>query len=391
MIKQDCYYLQAKKLYTQDGVLEHGAMIVEDGLIQALGTNIKPPAACRQFVFPDSSIIPGLIDVHIHGAGGFDTMDATPAAMEGIAQYLAQNGVTSFVAATMTAPLDDITAALHNVKQCMDHPSAGAKLLGAYVEGPYFTESYRGAHPAEQLRAIDLDEIKTLVRENEGAVKILAMAPEKEHGPELIRYLRQKGIFVTIGHSDASYEQMIQAADEGASLVTHLYNGMRPLHHRESGVIGAALCDDRLYTELIFDGIHISNAAMQIALRCKGPERAVLISDCMRAGGMPDGKYRLGTEEVVVKDQIARTANGSLAGSTLRLLNAVIRVRDTFGIPFETALESASLTPARLLGIDHITGSIAPGKTADIAVMDEDGTVSFTMADGRIVHNTRPI
>ena len=382
------YYIEGKSLYTPKGILKNCGVLVKDGVIQATGIEkIGLIEDCRYINLPDCRILPGLIDIHIHGANGFDTMDATPQALEKISCYLARNGVTSFLAATVTAPLDRIMAAVDNAAHCLDGILSGARFLGVYLEGPYISRKYRGAHAESSIREINMDEIRSLVQLGRNSIKVAAIAPEKENACEAIRYFRGCGIRAALCHSDAAYAQAGRAVDCGASLVTHLFNAMRPLHHREPGFMDLALNDNRLYAELICDGVHVSAPAMQIALRCKGINKLILITDCISAGGLADGRYKLGAVDVVVKNGVVRTEEGSLAGSTLRLLDAVNRMHNELGASFENAVKMASLNPARLLGIDRFTGSLRTGKTADIIAVDSNDNVVLTMVGGKIVYH----
>ena len=329
-------------------------------------------------------VIPGLIDTHIHGSADADTMDATYDALNTMSTYLASHGVTSFVPTTVTASEDNIKAALANVARTMEKGCDGARILGSYVEGPFLDAEHKGAHPEEFLQDISIEAIERVLDGSGGTVLIVAVAPEQPKALEVIEFLLSKGICVSLGHSSAGYEQAMLAVNAGANRFVHIYNGMAQLHHRKPGLLGAGLLSDA-YAELICDGHHVAPPAVQIALRCKGPDKIILVSDCMRAGGVPDGDYMLGYLSVVVKDGIARLANGgALAGSTLSLDRALANYIEMTGEPFERAVLAVTENPARSLGLYHKLGSIEPGKLADITALDDNYKPVFVMVDGDI-------
>jgi N-acetylglucosamine-6-phosphate deacetylase len=262
----------------------------------------------------------------------------------------------------------------------------GAQILGSYIEGPYIGTEHRGAHPEKLIRNIELTEIQELIFAAGGTVKTVALAPEKENCLALIQYLRQQGIYVAMGHTNATYEQVQQAVVAGANITVHIYNGMRGLHHREPGIVGAALVNDKIYTELIADFIHVHSGAMEIVLRCKPKDKVVLISDAMQATGLPDGQYKLGTLEVTVQDGVVRTADGSLAGSTTTILQSVRGLIQRMGVDPLVAVHMASLNPSRLLGLENNIGSIKIGKQADLVVVDQNFKVAMTVIQGKVIY-----
>lgn len=378
------YLIKGKEIYTSEGVLKKTGILIENDSIEALGIDEKE--GYTEISLEGCRILPGLIDMHIHGANGFDTMDASYASLNGISKYLARNGVTSFLATTVTTDMEKIEKAVVNTAECIAKGTEGARILGSYVEGPYITSEHKGAHPENMIRSLDKREIDALIEKSNNTVKVITIAPEKPGSSEIIRYLAEKGIRVSMGHTNATYDEAIKAVDSGARIAVHIFNGMRGLHHREAGLVGAALNDDRINAELICDGVHVSVPAMQIITRCKKKENIILITDCMMAGGLPDGEYKLGELKVMVKDCVARVESGSLAGSTLRLIEAVRNMTEKVGVPFEDALKMATVNPAGVLGIEQKTGSIEQGKAADIIAVDENYEVVFTMVGGRIVY-----
>ncbi|WP_312640801.1 N-acetylglucosamine-6-phosphate deacetylase [Hydrogenoanaerobacterium sp.] len=334
-------------------------------------------------------VLPGLIDTHMHGGNGFDTMDCKEESIEGMSDYLATVGVTTFFPTTVTSSLERTKKAVETVANCKDRGVGGAKIAGIFLEGPYINKQMKGAHPEEFIVDISLEHIKEVMEAARGNVRTVAIAPEKPGAVETIEYLKEHGVTVAIGHSNATYDETQAAIKAGARACIHIYNAMRPLHHREPGILGASLTTDGFATELICDGIHVHPRSMEIVTRCKHPEDVILITDCMCAGGMPDGKYYLGELPTVVENGVARTEEGALAGSTLKLIQGVKNTVDLIGVPFETAIRYATENPARQLDVFEKTGSLDTGKAADIIAIDDDYHVVFTMIDGKIVMDKR--
>lgn len=379
------YIVRGKEIYAAGGLLKDSSILVNGNTIEEVGAGEKE--GYEKIDLRRYRILPGLIDMHIHGANGFDTMDANYRSLNEISKYLARTGVTSFLATTVTDRLDNIENAAANVADSMEKGLSGARLLGLYIEGPYIAGEYKGAHPEEYIRPINLDEIKNIVEKSRNTVKVVAIAPEKEGSAEAIKYLVSKGIKVSLGHTNATYAEAVEAIEKGATIAVHIYNGMRGLHHREPGMLGAALNNDNIKVELICDGVHVAVPAVEIVLRCKDREDIILITDCIRAGGLEDGEYILGKLKVNVRGGIARIDNGSLAGSTLKLIKAIENIVEMAGVTFEDALKMATINPAMALGLDKEIGSIQEGKRADIVAINDDYDVVFTMVDGKVVYS----
>ncbi|MTI49398.1 MAG: N-acetylglucosamine-6-phosphate deacetylase [Firmicutes bacterium] len=379
------YYLKCNEIFHETGIVNNQYLLIENEYIKAIHN--KPKENIKVIDLGLYKAIPGLIDLHIHGANGFDVMDCSYEALNEISKYLARYGVTSFLATTLTAPLRKIKDALINVKESLDKELDGAVLLGTYLEGPYLTEKHKGAHPAEYMRSLNQEEIANLINLSNNTIKIMTVAPDKENSNQVIKYLRENNINVSIGHTNATYDETMEAFDSGANIGVHTFNGMRGLHHREPGVVGAIMNHEKAYAELIADNIHVHPSVMNILYKIKGTERICLISDCMRAGGLPDGEYMLGELEVIVKDSIAKIETGSLAGSTLKLIDSIRNIVNATGIDIFEGIKMATLTPASVINFNHEIGSIKENKKADIAIVDNDLNVVMTIVGGKIVYS----
>ncbi|WP_066497159.1 N-acetylglucosamine-6-phosphate deacetylase [Abyssisolibacter fermentans] len=379
------YYIKATEIYSEDGVLNNGGLIIKDGIIEQICQEDKEKQEILDLT--GYKVLPGLIDMHIHGANSYDTMDASYEALNEISKYLAQNGITAFLPTTMTVKWESSLKAVENIDKAMKKGVDGAEIIGAYVEGPYITKEHKGAQPEAFIRDLDINDLEELISASNNSIKILTIAPEKEKTIEAIKFLTARGIEVSLGHTNATFEQTKKAIENGARIGVHTFNGMRGLHHREPGVVGALLAIDDVYTELIADTIHVNPAVMKILAKCKGVDKVCLISDCMRAGGLDDGEYILGELEVVVKDSIPRLKTGSLAGSTLKLINAVKNMIQKVNIDPIDAVHMASLVPAKILKMDDMIGSIKQNKKANLTVIDDNYNVVMTIIEGKIVYN----
>lgn len=374
------YTLTSATIVGEDRDLLGTGVTVKDGRIEALGTiNATPPT----LDLGDAIIVPGMIDIHIHGRESRDVMDANPESLHIISASLARHGVTGFLATTATASWERTLKALDTVGQVADAALPGARLLGAYSEGIFFSERHKGAHNEAFFLDPSIERITALQQAARGNLKVVALAPEREGALEAIRFAVANGIRIVLGHTDATYDQALAALDAGASGGVHVFNGMRGIHHRDPGCAGAVLLQPAT-VEVIADGVHLHPAILSMIVRLKAPGDIILISDCMCAGGLGDGCYRLGEMDVRVADGVARTNSGSLAGSTLTLESAVGRMARDSGLGFRDAIHLASLSPARFLGLDREAGSIADGKRADLAIMDTAHHVRATIVGGRL-------
>lgn len=382
------YLIRASEIYCEDKVLKNSSLIINDDLIENIDRQ-KNEENLDAIDLTGYKIIPGLIDLHIHGANGYDTMDSNYEALNEISKYLAENGVTAFLATTVTADWKKLKDAAINIDKTMNKGVEGAVIIGSYIEGPFITEKNRGAHPAKFIRRLDYKEINGMIKDSNESIKVITIAPEKEGALDLIKSLTTKGLKVSIGHTNATFDQTKKAIQNGANIGVHVFNGMRGFHHREPGVVGAVLAIDEIYAELIADMIHVHPEAIKILVKCKGANKVCLISDCMRAGGLADGEYKLGELEVIVKDSIPRLNSGSLAGSTLKLIDGVKNMIEKVGVSPLEAVHMASLIPAKILEIDDELGSIRKNKRANLTVIDDYYNVIMTIIAGNIVYKNK--
>ncbi|CAM3922244.1 N-acetylglucosamine-6-phosphate deacetylase [Mesobacillus thioparans] len=384
---KDLLLLNARVL-TKEGLIDKGFIYSKNGKITETGQASALPAEYRHaevIELPENStIVPGFIDVHIHGAGGADTMDATTEALNTMASILPQEGTTSFLATTITQDQDEILEALRNAADYIsNHNHSGkAEVIGVHLEGPFINEARKGAQPADHI--IDPDvELFAKMQEAAGShIRLVTLAPEKENGYEFIAYLSKNSVIASIGHSDATYDQMAKAVKAGATHVTHLYNGMRGMHHRDPGVAGAALLFDELKIEIIADGIHVVPEMIDLSLRAKGTDGVILITDSMRAKCLKNGTYDLGGQEVSVADGKALLADGTLAGSILKMKDSLKNMMEFSHISLEEVVKLASENPAKQLKIFDRKGSITAGKDADLVVLDDNFDVSMAFCRG---------
>ncbi|MBO5027530.1 MAG: N-acetylglucosamine-6-phosphate deacetylase [Clostridia bacterium] len=337
---------------------------------------------------PDGAIVlPGFIDQHIHGAGGSDGMDGTVEDIAIIAKTIASEGTTSFLVTTMTQSPENITKALSAVKEYRAANSdEGARVVGVHLEGPFIAAAHKGAQPLEYVKAPDVETFDKYNTASGNSIRIVTLAPEVDGAAEFIQHLTAQGIVSSIGHTGAKYPDIEKAVELGASNVTHTYNAQTALHHREIGTVGSAMLIDALNCEMIADTIHVSVPAMRLLVKNKPADKLTLITDAMRAKGLPDGVSELGGQTVYVKGGEARLADGTLAGSVLRMNRAVQNLVEKVGVPFTQAVDCATINPAKNLGIDNEAGSIAVGKRADFTVINADYDVLMTVRGGKVIY-----
>lgn len=364
------------KVYDHDFVLRPYDMQVQDGVITAIGPRGTIEAEGDEEVLdlPGRIIAPGMLDNHIHGAMGKDTMDGSEESLETISRYLASVGTTSFLPTTMTMGFEHISK-VFSLKPKL----TGANMLGFHMEGPFINVSRKGAQNEKYVRPATLDEMERYGKE--ANVKIITLAPETEGAVPFIREMSRRGVVISLGHSDANYEQAKAGIEAGAMSCTHCYNAMPPLLHRSPGIIGAAV-QAGIYGELICDGLHIHPATAYCNYKMFGPERMILISDALRAAGLGDGTYEFGGQPIHVVNNVARVEDGAIAGGMSNVWRNMRNIAD-WGVPVSDALRMGSLTPATLIGVDDRKGSLAVGKDADFIVTDETLEIQDVYIGGR--------
>ena len=370
-------------ILTEEGLVKTN-LIIENGLIKSIGDEVVEGLI---ELSEDKIVIPGFIDQHIHGAAGSDAMDGTKEDLSKIACALAKEGTTAFLATTMTQSQENIDKALTAVKEYIEEsPESGAEILGVHLEGPFISKDFIGAQPLEYVAEPKVEVFKHYEEVSGNTIKLVSMAVEVEGASELVSYLASKGIVASIGHSNAKYADVEAAIKAGASNVTHTYNAQKPIHHREVGTVGSAMLFDELNCEAICDGIHLSGPAIKLLWKNKPADKFTLITDAMRAKHMPDGVSELGGQVVIVKNGEARLENGTLAGSVLRMNNAVKNVMGFLGTDLATTVKYATCNPAKNLGVYDKMGSIKVGKLANFAIVDKDVNVYQTIRCGKVIY-----
>jgi N-acetylglucosamine-6-phosphate deacetylase len=411
--------LTAEKLWNGTSLLDHPIVAIEDGRIASIssrasaeppdplaGRGFRSPASIlsqsgalvvviegngKIFHFPGATLAPAFFDVHIHGAAGHDVMEATPEALSAIGRFLASHGTGSFLATTVTAPVDATLRALSGLANLLAQPpvEGQARPLGIHLEGPFLSHTKRGVQPAEHLLAPDLGLFDRLFDAAEGHVRLMTLAPELPGAAELTAHATARGVRVSVGHSNATAAETRAAIAAGAVSATHTFNAMRPLDHREPGILGVVLTTDSLFAELICDGIHTAPELVKLWWRAKGPQRAILVTDAMSATGMPDGEYQLGGLAVQVANGRA-TAGGVLAGSVLTLDRALANFVEFTGAPLDQALRLLTVNPAAMTGLSAQAGSLAVGQPANLVAVDAAGRLVASIQNGQPLASPLP-
>lgn len=368
------------KIIKENEILENKVIVFNDKIV---GLYDKVPKDADIIDAKGMYVSPGLIDIHVHGSCNCDVMDKSVDAIKTIGNGIKENGVTSFLPTTMTMSEEDIHEALDTIRESMNIKYNGAQILGVHLEGPFINNKYKGAQSDEFIQVPNFPFIEDYV----DIIKIISYAPEVDKNFNFTKEVKEKtDITLSIAHTNATYEEAISAIKLGASNITHLFNAMTPLNHREMGVVGAALTSN-VYCEIICDNIHINPALFQFVLNNKGKDKVILITDCMRAGCMPDGKYDLGGQDVFVKDGAARLAAGNLAGSVLNLNKAVYNFMKKTNLSLNEAINLASLNPAKSINMDDRKGSLEINKDADIAIFNDEMDCYMTVLQGEIIFN----
>ncbi len=358
----------------------------EDGKIAYIGDDASAIEAIAELT-EDQVVVPGFIDQHIHGAAGSDAMDGTVEALSTIANAVAGEGTVAFLATTMTQSPANITKAMNAVREykAVARPE-GAEVLGIHLEGPFISTKHIGAQPLEYVAAPSVEVFKEYENASGENIKLVSMAPETAGAEELVKYLASKNIVPSIGHTDATYADIDKAIENGAKNITHTFNAQKALHHREIGTVGTALLRDELNCELICDTIHVSVPAIRLVIKSKPHNKVTLVTDAMRAKAMPDGESELGGQVVIVKNGEARLKDGTLAGSVLRMNNAIKNVVTKCGVSFTDAIDFATINPALNLGVADKLGSVKVGKNASVTVLNPDFSVALTVRDAEVIY-----
>lgn len=367
------------KIILHDCIVEKNLFIKDNVIVEI---SDKTPSDEEIIDAQGLYVSPGFIDVHTHGRAGSDTMYATFNDLNTISKATLKTGVTSFLPTTMTMPIADLQKAIQCIADNKDKVE-GAQILGTHLEGPFFNKKYKGAQPEECMILPTVENYLSFVQDHQDLVRKISIAPELEHSIELIHYLKDKNTVISLGHTNATYEEAQAAIDAGATSGTHTFNAMTPLTHRSPGVVGAVMINDSVYAELILDGIHVNFAAAQALLRTKGKDKLILITDSMEAAGLPDGQYRLGTQDVFVKNGEARLANGALAGSIASMNRVVYNAYHHLGLSLNEAVNLASYNPAQSIHEEKI-GEIKEGNYADIIFFDDNIDIQKIMIKGQI-------
>ncbi|MBZ5661120.1 MAG: N-acetylglucosamine-6-phosphate deacetylase [Acidobacteriia bacterium] len=381
--------IHASRVLTPFEDIADGVVVIQGSKISEVGPRgqVVLPRGAREIPAKGKTVVPGFVDVHIHGAGGRDVMAGNAESLEIIAGTVARYGTTSFVATTVTASQAETCESVGGIARFILKSSQfaarelSAEILGIHFEGPFISKARRGVHPEEWILPPSTEVLAEFLKEARGTAQILTLAPELPGAFDLIAAARQAGLVVSIGHTDANYEQALAAIHAGATHAAHVYNAMRPFSHRGTGVLGAVLTSPKVSAELIADNVHVDEAAMRMLVDLKTPERVILVSDGTSATGMPDGKYQLGKLQVKVSGGVCRNTEGKLAGSTLTLDRALRNIV-ALGVPLASAVRMVTANPARQLGLGSRKGILAPGADADLVFLDDKLEVSGVMTRG---------
>lgn len=366
-------------------MIDDPVVVVEDGLVASISTRagIPLPTEACAVDFPDATLAPSFLDIHIHGAAGHDVMEATSEALAAMGRFLASRGTGGFLATTVTAPLDTTLRALDGLAKLMGQQKyeSSAQMLGIHLEGPFLSNAKRGVQPAEYLLAPSVATFDKMIEASEGNVRLMTLAPELPGAAELTYHATKRGVRVSLGHSNATAAETRPAIAAGAVSATHTFNAMRALDHREPGILGTVLTDDALFAELICDGVHSRPEAVRLWWRAKGPKRAILVTDAMSATGMPDGEYELGGFAVKVVKGCAMK-DGVLAGSLLTLDRALENFLTYTWATLDEGLRLLTRNPATLIGLGGVEGCIAVGQVANLVAVNAEGKLIASIVNG---------
>lgn len=384
--------ITAARLFTPCEVIDSPVILIEDGIVRSVssGALTEVPSCSAHLDFPNLIVAPGYIDIHVHGGAGHDVMQDDPSGRVSFEKAMARRGVTSYLPTTVTASMDRILGAvdrLGNVISAEDtaHAHVGARPLGIHLEGPFISAAKCGVHPTEYLIAPTAELFNKIWDASGGSLKMMTVAPELPGAAEVIRKALERGVYTSVGHSNATLAETMKGIAAGAVSATHTFNAMRALDHREPGILGAVLSNDRIMADIVADGVHVAPTIVKLFVKAKGLDRAILITDAISATGMPDGTYQLGSFQVQVRGDRCEL-DGKLAGSVLTLDRAVRNVMSFADLTLQQSVTLATRNPARLIGAER-KGVIAPGNDADLVLLSSTGEVVHTMVGGRMVDN----
>ena len=379
-------------LWDGNGLIPEPVVEIEDQRIVAIWplAEREMPSTAKRLDYPGATLAPAFLDVHTHGAAGHDVMEGTPEAISAVSRFLATRGTGSYLATTVTAPLDQTLVSLHElakrIAEAEQDRAALAQPIGIHLEGPFLSHAKRGVHPTAHLLEPSIAVFDQLFEAAEGRIRLMTLAPELPGAIEFASHAIGRGVRISVGHSNATAAETRAAIQVGASSATHTFNAMRPLDHREPGILGTVLTTDSLYAELICDGVHVDPALVKLWWRAKGISRAILVTDAMSATGMPDGNYLLAGLPVVVANGRAtlKESPSTLAGSVLTLDRALENFVSYTGALLETALPLVTRNPAEMSGFSGVSGQIVPGGAANLVALDRSGTLLASMVRGQI-------
>ena len=378
--------IDAGSLFTPEKKYSPGRLLIEGATVAALGApeSVPIPSGADRLDASQWFVTPGFIDPHIHGCGGVDVMDGSWESVNTVSRLLVRHGTTSFLPTTVSAPPDVLSHAVERLGVALSQPFDGATPLGIHLEGPFISTAKRGTHKASNVLAPNVDLIDKWARSSGNRIRLMTIAPELEGTDALLLMARHHGVIVAMGHSDATFGQAKEAADRGVCYAVHTFNAMRAMNHRDPGIVGEVLVDDRVWAEIIVDGIHVDPALVRVFARSKGKSLVLLVTDAISATDMPDGRYALGGDTIAVADGICRDSEGRLAGSTLTQEVALKNFVEWTDWAFQDALFGLTLNPARALKLDR-KGILEPGADADVLIMDAQFRILKTLVAGKIV------
>jgi N-acetylglucosamine-6-phosphate deacetylase len=384
--------IRAGRILTPEDSIRPGVLLIKGQRLAAVGSveDVPIPPDAEVIDAVDKIVVPGFIDIHMHGWGGASVGESEASAQR-VAISMARNGTTSFLPSLGASgpTLEGLLASLRVIRAAMEHGTGGAEILGVHAEGPYLSgaEIARGSVSIGSLRRPSVRELNQIVEASGGTVRVMSIAPELDGALDVIREMVNLNIVPSAAHSAATYEQAMEAVDAGLRSATHTFNGMIPMHHRKPGLVGAVLTCDKINAELIGDGAHVGPVAMQVLLRCKGTDRVTLITDSTHLAGSPNGEYQTEDGRTIIKEDFkAWVVGGTLYGSVSPMNKNVANIVNLVGYSLSDALKVAALNPAKLIGVADRKGSLEAGKDADLVIIDDEVNMYLTMVQGRVAH-----